>query len=100
MKIFPTPIRHDTELTLTREGTTLVLNGVPCDLAQGQTSDWIIGQPVNLDGVWQVTLLLPHGANAPQETLFPAPIDVAKDGPVALPPYALAEAAPGEGETP
>jgi hypothetical protein len=40
-----------------------------------------------------VPLILPHGANAPPETLFPAEID-AGDGPVALPAYALPEDAP------
>jgi hypothetical protein len=65
----------------------LVLNGTSCNLAKGQTCDWIVGTPEKVDGVWQVMLILPHGARAPEETLFPAPIGMAKDGPVPLPPY-------------
>lgn len=87
MQITLTPIRHDTPLTAARKGDVLVLNGTSCNLAKGQTCDWIVGTPEKVDGVWQVTLILPHGARAPEDTLFPAPIGMAKDGPVPLPPY-------------
>jgi hypothetical protein len=87
MKITLTPIRHDTPLTASRKGDVLVLNGLACDLAKAETCDWILGTPVKEGGIWQVTLILPHGPDAPEETLFPAAIDMVKDGPVPLPPY-------------
>ena len=38
-------------------------------------------------GVLHLTLILPHGADAPLETRFPAALTLTGDGPVALPPY-------------
>ena len=87
MKITLTPIRGDAALTVIRKGDVLVLNGQSCNLAKGETCDWILGTPVREGGVWQVTLILPHGPEAPEETLFPAAIDMEKDGEVPLPPY-------------
>jgi hypothetical protein len=94
----------DETLTASVLGDVLTLNGVSLDfgpLPAGATlpraaiaSPWIAGD-VTRDGagVLTVPLILPHGAAAPEETLFPAPID-AEDGPVALPAYALPEEAP------
>ena len=40
-----------------------------------------------ISGSLQMTILLPHGANAPEETRHPAPLELTANGPVALPPY-------------
>ena len=94
-----TPIRHHLPLEALRKGDVLVLNGTSCDLSQGETCDWMLGPAEKTAEGWQVTLILPHGANAPEETLFPAVIRMAKDGPVPLPPYdcPLSEALPEDG---
>ena len=91
MKITLTPMRHETPLAVTRKGAILELNGTSCDLSKGESCDWISGIPARSEGVWHVTLILPHGADAPEETLFPATIEMEGDGPVPLPPYCRPE---------
>ena len=86
------PIRMEGSLTASRSGSTLVLNGTPVDLASydagAEPCPWIVGQPVRDGGVWQVNLILPHGGDAPEATLFPRPLIREADGPLALPSYA------------
>lgn len=87
--ITPSPMRRDDTLTVSVSGDVLVLNGVALDLGTYTADpeaphDWIVGQPVQDAGVWYVTLILPHGADAPEATRFPTPITVTADGPVAL----------------
>ena len=84
------PMRRDDVLTVSVAGDVLVLNGEALDLSTYTADpeaphDWIVGQPVQDAGVWHVALILPHGANAPEETRFPQPITVTADGPVTLP---------------
>jgi hypothetical protein len=55
---------------------------------------WIVGQPFEEDGAWHLTLVLPHGENAPEQTRFPGPLDVTADGPLALPPYNIEQNQP------
>ncbi|MFZ1469982.1 MAG: hypothetical protein WAT09_13545 [Paracoccaceae bacterium] len=96
-----TPIRHDQPMTLIRKGDVLILNGETFDfspLPEGAVlpaaaidSPWFAGPVRREAGILQVTLLLPHGTNAPEQALFPAAIDLSRDGPVALPPYAPKE---------
>lgn len=88
MKITLNPIRMDAQLSASVSGDVLNINGNAFDLSAYSECEWIIGEPENIDGVWHVTVLLPHGADAPDETRFPAPI-IATDGPVPLPPYTL-----------
>lgn len=87
---FSPQLRFDT-LTLSVSGSVLTVNGEPFDLsvydAETNPCEWIVGQPVQDAGVWNVTLILPHGADAPEATRFPQPITVTTDGPVTLPPY-------------
>lgn len=89
----------DEPLTANVAGDVLTVNGEALDfgsLPAGATlprtaidCSWIAGDVTrDLAGVLTVPLILPHGSNAPEETLFPQPIE-AKDGPVALPPYKL-----------
>jgi hypothetical protein len=97
MNLTFSPIRMDTPLTASVDGDVLTLNGEALDfgpLPKGATlphaaipCDWIAGD-VSRDeaGMLTVPLILPHGANAPTETLFPQPVTV-KAGAVALPPY-------------
>ncbi|MCJ8139525.1 hypothetical protein [Falsirhodobacter halotolerans] len=97
MHISFSPVRRDEQLTASIEGDILTLNGQRLDLsgvADGQTlprseidSDWIGGPVTRVDGMLRITLILPHGADAPEETLFPKPVVVTEDGPIPLPPY-------------
>ncbi|ARE84935.1 hypothetical protein KZZ08_17145 [Roseovarius mucosus] len=99
MQITLSPTRRDTPLTLSRTGDALTLNGEVLDftpLPEGATlpreaiaSDWFAGPVERVGGTLRLTLVLPHGANAPQETLFPAPLTLTGNGPVTLPPYEL-----------
>ena len=97
MKLTLLPMRRDDRLTLSRIGNVLIINGNAFDFSgipEGATlpggaifSDWIGGDVSHENGVLLVPLVLPHGAQAPAETLFPATITLTKDGPVTLPPY-------------
>lgn len=97
MHILLSPTRCDTPLHLERHADCLTLNGMRLDLLaipEGATlprtavdSPWIAGDITRTDGVLQVPLRLPHGARAPQQTLFPEPLILTEDGPVTLPPY-------------
>ncbi|MGR3622430.1 hypothetical protein [Pseudophaeobacter sp.] len=99
MQITFTPTRMDQQLTLHRQGDALTINGEVFDftpLAEGDTlpreavaSDWLASDVSRIDGEIRLALVLPHGAQAPQETLFPAPLALTTDGPVALPLYTV-----------
>jgi hypothetical protein len=89
------PMRRDDALTLARAGEVLVVNGTPVDLgalSEGEEIDagltgcpYLVGPIRREGGVLHLTVILPHGATPPQETLFPAPVTVAGDGPIPLP---------------
>lgn len=97
------PMRRDDALTLHRAGDVLTINGTPYDfgpLPEGGLlprdavgCDWIVSDVTRAGGVLRLTLILPHGPiphPVPFEAvdvLFPAPIHVTADGPVALPEY-------------
>jgi hypothetical protein len=97
MQIILSPIRAETPLTLHRAGDVLTVNGEAFDLSgipEGATlpreavaCDWLASDITRRGGSLQMTILLPHGANAPEETRHPAPLELTSDGPVALPPY-------------
>ena len=99
MKLTFSPTRSDTAMELSRSGDVLTINGEVFDfspLPEGATlppeaiaGDWFAGPVERIGGTLHVALRLPHGTNAPQETLFPAPITLTGDGPVALPPYEM-----------
>lgn len=101
MKITLSPARKDEILTVFKSGDALTLNGEVFDfgpLDEGETlpadaieSEWITGDVTRTDGVLRLTLRLPHGANAPEETRFPEPIIDPPDGEIALPPYSNPE---------
>lgn len=89
------PIRLDATLSMRREAETLMVNDLPLDLsglAEGGSlaadsfgCDWLVSDVTCAQDVIRLTLLLPHGAGAPDAVLFPAPLMVIADGPVALP---------------
>lgn len=96
MRISFSPIRSDDDFSLERQGDTLLVNGFPLDfsdVAPGSSrsmTEWpasaLSADPERgADGVLSIQLLLPHGPNAPSERLYPEPIFVAFDGPIALP---------------
>ena len=108
MKITLSPTRRDETLTASKAGDKLTLNGEEFDfgpLEEGETlpadaidSPWIAGDVTRTDGVLHITLRLPHGANAPEETRFPEPIIDPPDGEIDLPPYEIEDPEPEEPE--
>lgn len=101
MHITFSPMRRDDTLSLSKSGDVLTINGEPFDLSgipEGATlpreavaCDWLASDIERLGGELRLTLILPHGAIAPADTLFPQPITVAADGPIALPAYEIEE---------
>ena len=97
MHIKLTPQRSDDTLSLARQGSALIINGQAFDfgpLPDGAVLPrdavdcaYLASDVTRVGGILQLTLILPHGANAPRETLFPAPPDLAADGPATLPPH-------------
>lgn len=95
MHITFSPVRSDDTLTLERQGEALIVNGEVFDFAalpegaelpgDAIDSDWFVGPAHRRDGILHLTLLLPHGADAPRDTLFPAPRFQDRDGSVPLP---------------
>ena len=94
MLINLSPVRSDEQLTLAVSGDTLLINDVPFDfspLPEGAIlpvaaigSSWITEDVKRVDGVIQVTVMLPHADDASEAARFPQPITAA-DGPVELP---------------
>lgn len=100
MKIKLSPVRLDEQLTASVSGDIIILNGEALDFSPLEDGEslpaaaishrWIGGEVSRIDGEISITLVLPHGANAPNETRYPAafhlPMTVT-DGDVPLPPY-------------
>lgn len=88
------PVLSDEPLTLAVSGDTLLINDVLFDfspLPAGAVlpvsaigSTWITEDVKRVDGVIQVTVMLPHAEDASEAARFPQPITAA-DGPVELP---------------
>lgn len=103
MKISFCPVRSDERFQAVVSGDTLTIDGDAGDFGALQEGDtlprdavdcpWLASDVTRENGEICLTLKLPHGANAPDETRFPQPVTVA-DGPVLLPPY---DTAPEEG---
>lgn len=83
-------------LTVAVAGRTLILGGDEIDLSPLAEGDILPAEAIDHphvvdkirreDGVIHVTLLFPIRPGAPEAALFPLPISVTTDGPVALPP--------------
>lgn len=97
MHITFTPMRRNDQLSLSKSGDILTINGEAFDLSgipdgatlpqSAMACDWLASDIERRNDVLHLTLILPHGARAPHETLFPAPLSFVEDGPVTLPPY-------------
>ena len=98
MRITLCPVRMDLEHPeVHRTGDILTLDGVAFDFAplpeggvlpaDAIDSKWFRGPVSRIDGDIHLTLLLPHGPNAPEATRFPETLILEEDGPVDLPPY-------------
>jgi len=95
MQISLSPIRSDEELSVSKAGDVLTINGDVFDfsevpdgatvLAEGVPCDWIIGPVERVDGELRLTLLLPHGSNPSPEVAFPEPMINPPDGQLDLP---------------
>jgi hypothetical protein len=101
MRITLSPVRLDTPMTLQRHGDVLTINGEEFDFgglpegavlpAVAVASPMLAGDVTRVSGVLSLTLILPHGAMAPQDTLFPDLLILTGDGPVDLPPYEVTD---------
>ena len=95
MKINLSPQRRDDTPTITKQGDALTINGTEYDFSQlpdGGTlpadavdCEFVIGSVDRVNGELELTLLLPHGANASEAARFPEPIIDPADGEVELP---------------
>lgn len=95
MRLTFSPIRSDTTVNITKSAETLTINGVPYDFSQlpnGATlpkeavdCEFIVSDVNRVNGEIELTILLPHGANASHEARFPEPIIKNDDGQVVLP---------------
>ena len=95
MKINLSPQRRDDTLTVIKQGYTLTINGTAYDFSQlpdGGTlpadavdCEFVIGSVSRVNGELELTLLLPHGANASAAARFPKPIINPADGELELP---------------
>lgn len=89
----------DRRLIPHRAGDVLTINEIAYDfspLPEGATlpraavaCEWLASDVERIDGALHLTLILPHGPNAPEATRFPEPVTLTGDGPVALPPYSI-----------
>lgn len=97
MFIHLTPQYRDETLDVAKVGEALIINGEVFDfseIVEGCDAtfkcDWIAGPVARKDGRIVLTLILPHGEDAPSETLFPKPLDIVDDAKLELPPHTLA----------
>lgn len=95
MKINLTPVRMDLTLMASVDGDVLTINGTAYDfgpLPEGGTLPreavgcTLLASDVTREGDHiMLTLILPHGSDAPEEARFPRPITVTQAGPIPLP---------------
>ncbi|SER03916.1 hypothetical protein [Thalassovita taeanensis] len=101
MKITLIPQRRNEVLDLSRSGDTLTINGETFDLSgipegaslprDAVSCDWLASDIERVDGTLRLSLILPHGATAPDAATFPTPITVTEDGPIDLPTHSIEE---------
>ena len=95
MKINLSPQRRDDTLTVFKQGDILTINGTEYDFtdlpdggtlpAEAVDCEYAIGSVNRVNGELELTLLLPHGADASKAARFPEPIIDPADGEVELP---------------
>lgn len=103
MKISFSPQLRAAPMVLSVSGDMIEIDGTAYDFAPLAEGDvlpreavdcpWLVSDVIRADGRICLTLILPHGPTAPQETVFPEPITVTANGPVELPPF---DATPAE----
>lgn len=89
------PQRRDNTLTIIKAGDILTINGTVYDFSQlpnGATlpreaidCEFIVSDVNRVNGEIELTILLPHGANASHAARFPEPIVMTTNGQVVLP---------------
>lgn len=97
------PVRMDEELQVEREGDRLYVDGEVFDFgplidgatlpAEAISSKWFEGQVGRVGSELQLTLVLPHAADAPHAARFPADL-YPRDGQVQLPGQELRDRTP------
>lgn len=102
MIILLSPFRSEEQLSVSKEGNTLTVNGELYDFsrmgegdtlpASAVTSTWIDRDVEYVDGQLVVTLLFPNPWNYSPEQAFPVPLLNVPDGPVSFPQPLPAEA--------
>lgn len=95
MQITFSPARSDQMLSLSRRGDTLIINGEAFDFSgipdgaalpsAAVACDWLVSDVERIGGVLYLSLMLPHGSDAPKESLFPNSL-MANEGEISLPP--------------
>lgn len=100
MHIRFSPMRRDDRLTLSRQGDVLSINGEAFDFSalpegallprEAVDCAWLASGVTRQDGVIHLTLILPHGPKASQQSLFPAPAD-APEGDIPVPAHSPEE---------
>ncbi|WP_299421865.1 hypothetical protein [uncultured Shimia sp.] len=95
MQLSFSPMRSSEQLTLERRDDVLIVNGTEFDfsglatlesvLPTGPNSEWFVGAVVRQPDRLEVGLILPHGPDAPHDTLFPTPVQNARNGPISVP---------------
>ncbi len=104
MKLTLIPQRRDDALSLSLAGDVLTINGETLDLScvpagatlprEAVVCAWLASDiERDKDGTLRLSLILPHGfiadpsTDAARAVLYPAVIDVTKDGAITLPTY-------------
>ena len=95
MKITLSPTRSDAPLSISKQGDALTINGVTYDFsvipdgatlpASAVDCEYITGNIERINGVLQISLVLPHGPNPSQAVAFPEPLINPADGVLELP---------------
>lgn len=89
--------QDDGDITIVVEGDVITVGGKEFDFSPLKAGDQLpadaclpeafFGDITRGEHGIELTVVLPHGANAPYERRFPGPIITVVDGPVELPPY-------------
>lgn len=97
------PVRMDEKLEASLSGEALTLNGEVFDFApledgatlpqEAISSKWIAGPVERVGGELRLTIILPHGPNAPETTRYPQPLIVPGDGAISLSIYDIPQQA-------
>lgn len=95
MNITLIPQRRDDAIVVSKSGDTLTINGVAYDFsvipngatlpASAVDCEYVTGDVERINGVLQISLIIPHGPNPSQDVAFPEPLINPADGVLELP---------------